>query len=87
LAERLPRHHTQGHYRKEQSMKRVGAVLLMSLAVVIFLSLVWPAGSQESQTSQCIECHTDVKKLIRLGWEVEKVRGKAAVSEETEGEG
>jgi hypothetical protein len=87
LAERLPRLHTQCHYRKEQIMKTVGAVLLMSLTVVIFFSFVWPVIGQETSSSRCIECHTDVKKLIRLSWEVEKVRGKPPVSEETEGEG
>ncbi|MGD9331298.1 MAG: hypothetical protein PVJ53_08290 [Desulfobacterales bacterium] len=68
-------------------MKTYGAVLLMSLALGLFFSLVWPVVGQEPPSSRCIECHTDVKNLIRLSWEVEKVRGKPPRSEETEGEG
>jgi hypothetical protein len=37
--------------------------------------------------STCIACHTDVKGLIRLSWEVEKIRPKQAQSAETSGEG
>jgi hypothetical protein len=37
--------------------------------------------------SGCVQCHTDVRRLIRLSWEVERVRGKPAVSALTEGEG
>jgi len=37
--------------------------------------------------SQCVVCHTDVKKLIRLSWEVEKLRPKKDKSAETLGEG
>ena len=37
--------------------------------------------------SQCVVCHTDVKKLIRLGWEIEKIRPKQGKSAQTSGEG
>jgi hypothetical protein len=37
--------------------------------------------------SECVRCHTDVKGLIRLGWEIEKIKGKPAESSETQGEG
>jgi hypothetical protein len=43
--------------------------------------------SENGEASGCVQCHTDVKKLIRLSWEVEKVRGKPKVSALTEGEG
>jgi hypothetical protein len=42
---------------------------------------------ENSDPSGCVQCHTDVKKLIRLSWEVERVRGRPAVSALTEGEG
>jgi hypothetical protein len=38
-------------------------------------------------SSQCVACHTDVKRLIRLGWEIEKIRPKKGRSAETSGEG
>ncbi|MDO9566004.1 MAG: hypothetical protein Q7J15_04620 [Candidatus Desulfaltia sp.] len=37
--------------------------------------------------SECINCHTNLKKLIRLCWEIEKTRSKAGNSAETSGEG
>ncbi|UCG12492.1 MAG: hypothetical protein JSU72_18715 [Deltaproteobacteria bacterium] len=37
--------------------------------------------------SQCVVCHTDAKKLIRLSWEIEKLRPKKGKSAETSGEG
>lgn len=37
--------------------------------------------------SQCVVCHTNVKKLIRLSWEIEKIRPKQGKSAETSGEG
>ena len=37
--------------------------------------------------SQCVQCHTNVKGLIRLSWEVEKLRPKTGQSAETAGEG
>jgi hypothetical protein len=54
---------------------------------VVVCSMALPLFAQEAPPSQCVQCHTDVKKLIRLGWEVEKVRGKPEVSAENEGEG
>jgi hypothetical protein len=37
--------------------------------------------------SECLVCHTNVKRLIRLSWEVEKIRSKQGKSAETSGEG
>ena len=37
--------------------------------------------------SECVRCHTNVKGLIRLGWEVEKVKPKQGKSTKTSGEG
>ena len=45
------------------------------------------AANTSGEVTGCVRCHTDVKKLIRLSWEVEKVRGKPRVSAMTEGEG
>ena len=62
---------------------RVGAFFS---AMVVFI-FVAPLAGREMPTSECVQCHTDVKKLIRLSWEVEKVRGKPQLSAENEGEG
>ena len=58
----------------------------LATAVAVF-SLAMPLAAQQTPPDQCVQCHTDVKKLIRLSWEVEKVRGKPKVSAENEGEG
>ena len=41
----------------------------------------------DKSESQCVVCHTNVKKLIRLSWEIEKIRPKQSKSAETSGEG
>lgn len=41
----------------------------------------------EKAESQCIACHTNLKNLIRLCWQVEALKPKHLKSEETSGEG
>lgn len=75
--------------KMEGQVMTTGVSLRIICVATFFLYLTpfWPAFAQDAPTSRCITCHTNVKKLIRLGWEVEKVRGKPRVSAETEGEG
>jgi hypothetical protein len=66
--------------------------LILSCAVLISVSMVpWIHQSLseagEGGGSQCIDCHTNLKKLIRLCWKVEALKPKALKSEETSGEG
>lgn len=68
-------------------MQKAGLPGWAALVAVAVLSFASPLAGQETPASECVQCHTNVKKLIRLGWEVEKVRGKAHVSAENEGEG
>ena len=68
-------------------MKHAGGLrwaIAIALGVFCFPRLL---VGEPLPASTCVQCHTDVKKLIRLGWEVEKVRGKVKVSAENEGEG
>ncbi|WDP90996.1 MAG: hypothetical protein HUN04_15365 [Desulfobacter sp.] len=58
-------------------------IRLSVLFVYLFLSLSPVSAGQ----SQCITCHTDLKKLIRLCWEVEKIKPKPPESAENSGEG
>jgi hypothetical protein len=67
-----------------------------SLSLILFVGLsywIWvfaavPRAEVESAAeSECVKCHTDAKGLIRLGWEVEKIKGKPVSSAEIEGEG
>ncbi len=68
---------------------KMGCCKMVFLA---FVAAAWPGVFQviadpAAPTSGCVQCHTDVKQLIRLSWEVERVRGKPTVSAEIEGEG
>lgn len=59
-------------------------VFVVTMLAVFFSA---PLAGRASSPSTCVQCHTDVKRLIRLSWEVEKIRGKPRISAENEGEG
>ena len=62
-------------------------LIALILAVVLGgVALLFSIGGASAEESQCINCHTDLKGLIRLGWEVEKVKPKKK-SAEIAGEG
>jgi hypothetical protein len=65
----------------------VTAVCLMVCFCACSLTLAKKEVEVGKSESQCVVCHTDVKKLIRLSWEVEKIRPKQGQSAETSGEG
>ncbi len=54
--------------------------------IVSALLLSPPAAKADAATSQCVICHTQIKPLIKLTWEVEKLKPKLK-SSETAGEG
>lgn len=60
---------------------------VVSAALLIDLTPKNSVAEKAAAQSQCITCHTDVKKLIRLSWEIEKIRPKPEKSVETSGEG
>jgi hypothetical protein len=66
---------------------RHGLPPFVLLSFIIFSAVSAAEQPPAAPVSQCVCCHTDVKGLIRLGWEIEKIRGKPAVSAETVGEG
>lgn len=71
-------------------MKRF--VLAATMLMFIFLSFLTlnPETSMAKGlggSSECINCHTNVSKLLRLSWEVEKNKPKPGKSAKTSGEG
>jgi len=67
-------------------------VLPATILILTFLSFITlnPETSIAKgigSSSQCVNCHTNVSKLIRLSWEIEKIRPKPGKSAETSGEG
>jgi len=66
--------------------------LILSCCALISVSMVpWIhqslSAAGEGGSSRCIDCHTNLKKLIRLCWKVEALKPKPLKSEETSGEG
>jgi hypothetical protein len=65
--------------------------ILISLGLVILGIGLWehqnPSVAGESANSSCIECHTNLKKLIKLIWKIEEMQPKSQKSEEISGEG
>jgi hypothetical protein len=60
------------------------ALVAANLVVMVYPPL---ATATQAETSQCIQCHTNLKKLIRLCWDVEALKPKDRQSAETSGEG
>jgi len=65
----------------------VMAVCVLVSFCVFSLTLAEEEPEVGKSESQCVVCHTNVKKLIRLSWEIEKIRPKLGKSAETSGEG
>jgi hypothetical protein len=62
-------------------------------AVVFFLPLflvLTPKTSVNKEIAaenECVNCHTNLKKLMDLSWEVKKIKPKQELSKEISGEG
>ena len=65
----------------------VMAVCVLVSFCACSLTLAGKKPEVDESESQCVVCHTDVKKLIRLSWEIEKIRPEQGKSAETSGEG
>jgi hypothetical protein len=59
------------------------------ICILCLFPFSWPllAGQAKENKSQCVNCHTNLKQLIRLCWEVEKIKPKVQASDLTSGEG
>ena len=65
---------------------RTGLIVVFGIAAFLGPARGYakPEGAQAK--SECIACHTDMEELIRLSWEIEKIRLKPGKSAETSGE-
>jgi hypothetical protein len=75
---------------RESQMKRYIKWLILSGALFLGISALSDkplATADCASENQCVKCHTNVKGLIRLGWEIEKIKGKPTASQEIAGEG
>lgn len=63
----------------------LGCLMLGSSAAIWIPQALFAADNEAN--SSCVACHTNVKKLIRLGWKIEAERPNSMKSSETSGEG
>jgi hypothetical protein len=64
---------------------------LICFALIVFSIAFWDhrnaSEAGDAAGSSCIDCHTNLKKLIKLIWKIEEMRPKPQKSKETSGEG
>jgi hypothetical protein len=75
--------------RKSQMQRNIRRFILSGTLFLGILALSdKPQATADSVSeNECVKCHTNVKGLIRLGWKIEKIKGKPAASSEIQGEG
>jgi hypothetical protein len=80
---------TKDLVREPQMQQRSNWFILFSALFlwVVVLPIAPRFAADSANESECVKCHTNVKGLIRLGWEIEKIKGKPTASREIAGEG
>lgn len=71
---------------RKKGLHRLGLACIALLCLASAL-LANDSAVKNNPKNQCVVCHTNAKGMIRLSWEVEKVRPKHGISSETSGEG
>ena len=71
---------------------RVCLIAVLAVSALIGLTTVYAKAEIAEAKSECVVCHTDMKRMILLSWEIEQVRPKLDKSAEispaeTPGEG
>ena len=74
-------------HRGSRRLSTIGVWLAALLAVATTARTVCSSDAVKSTSNQCVACHTRLKPLIRLCWEVEKVKPATKASAENAGEG
>jgi len=72
-------------------MTRFASIYGFIVFLLVLLIALTPKTSMVKETpankNECVKCHTNLKKLLLLSVEIEKIRPKPAKSAETAGEG
>ena len=66
--------------------RHVWAVVFLC-PLFLVLTLKASADKQTAYENECAACHTNLKKLMDLSWEVKKIKPKKELSKEISGEG
>ena len=64
-----------------------GIIAVFAIAAVLGPTAAYAKAEPAKSKSECITCHTDIYRIIRLSSEIEKTRPKLGKSAETLGEG
>ena len=70
-------------------MKRFVLAAVFVLFLLIFYTALTQKAAADKEINpktECIKCHTDAKKLIRLSWKIEKIKPKPGKSKEISGD-
>jgi hypothetical protein len=70
----------------KETKKRAFLVVLLLPLFFVLVMMPWPIKAAADET-ECVRCHTNLKKLMDLSWEVKKHKPKTEVSKKTSGEG
>jgi hypothetical protein len=66
---------------------RAGLIVVFAIAAFLGPAEGYAKAEPAEVKSECVACHTDVKNLVRLSSEIEKIRPESRKSAETAGEG
>ena len=62
---------------------RAGLMAFFAVSALLGLTIVYAKAEIAEAKSECVVCHTDMKRLIHLSWEIEQVRSKLDKSADT----
>lgn len=66
---------------------RAGLIAVFAVSALLGLTTVYATAEIAEAKSECVVCHTDMKRMILLSWENKQARPKLDKSAETPGEG
>jgi len=66
---------------------RAGLIVVFAVAALLGPAAAYAKAEPAEAESECIACHTDLNRIIRLISEIEKIRPESGKSPEASGEG
>ena len=60
-----------------------GLIAVFAVSALLGLTIVYAKAEIAEAKSECIVCHTDMKRLIHLSWEIKQVRPELDKSADT----
>ena len=62
---------------------RACLIAVFAVSALLGLTIAYAKAEIAGAKSECVVCHTDMKRLIHLSWEIKQVRPKLDKSAET----